>query len=552
MSNAIFKVPCPINEAVPSYQKDSKEYKSLKKELARQSSIVLDIPIIIGGEEIRTNDTKTVVMPHNHKHTLAKFHVGGKAELKKAIQVALKAKAAWSAMPFEHRAGVFLKAAELFTTKYRDLINASTMLGQSKNLFQAEIDAACELADFLRFNAHFAQKIYADQPVNSSGIWNRVEYRPLDGFVAAISPFNFTAIAANLCSCPAMLGNVAIWKPSSTAMLSNYYIMKIFEEAGLPKGVINFVPCSGKDFSDTVLKHEQLGGIHFTGSTAVFKDIWGTIGTNIKKYKNYPRIVGETGGKDFVFTHNSVLEKGADGQNQINGLSTALIRGAFEYQGQKCSAASRAYISASVWSELKPVLIEQTKSIKTGDVSDFSNFCGAVIDKNSFAKIKGYVDGARASADCTVLCGEVDDSVGYFVKPTVILTTNPNYVTMKEEIFGPVLTIYVYEDKDFDKAIGYCKDNDYALTGAIWGQGREILLKMERDLSEAAGNLYINDKCTGAVVGQQPFGGGKASGTNDKAGSILNLYRWVSARTIKETFVSPQHFSYPYMNESKE
>ena len=548
MSNGNFVIPNPINEPILSYAPGTAERAALKAEIERQSKSKLDIPIIIGGKELRTGKIQKVVMPHKHAHVLAEYHVGGAAELKSAVKAALEARKEWENMPFEHRAAIFLKAAELFATKYRALINASTMLGQSKTVFQAEIDAACELADFLRFNAHFAAQIYKDQPLSEKGIWNRLEYRPLDGFIAAISPFNFTAIAGNLSSAPAILGNTVVWKPSSTAMLSNYYVMKIFEEAGLPAGVINFVPCSGAEFSEHVLGNAELGGIHFTGSTAVFKDIWSTVGKNIKKYKNYPRIVGETGGKDFIFAHPSVVNKGADGQNQLQGLAVALVRGAFEYQGQKCSAASRAYIPSSIWGELKKILLAETAKLKVGGTDDFNNFVSAVIDKKAFERIKGYIDGAKADAAAEILCGGCDDSVGFFVQPTVIQTTDPEYRTMKEEIFGPVLTVYVYEDADLDKTLKLCCQNDYALTGAIWGQGRQVITHMEKVLSSAAGNLYINDKCTGAVVGQQPFGGGRASGTNDKAGSILNLYRWLSPRTIKETFVPPTAVGYPFMD----
>jgi len=550
--NANYTIPTPINEPINSYAKNTKERALLKKEIVRQTSITLDIPIIIGGKEIRTNNLKQVTMPHNHGHILANYHVAGQKELQQAIQAAQKAKAAWAAMPFNHRAAIFLKAADLISTKYRYLLNAATMLGQSKTAYQAEIDTPCELIDFLRFNAHYAEQIFSNQPISDKGTWNRLEYRPLDGFVAAISPFNFTAIAGNLSACPAMLGNTVVWKPASTSMLSNYYIMKIFIEAGMPDGVINFVPSIGLDFSKIVLEDKDLGGVHFTGSTKVFKDIWGLVGKNIGKYASYPRLVGETGGKDFLFAHNSVAVGSGimDKQNNLlEQLAVGIIRGAFEYQGQKCSALSRAYLPKSIWAELKEILLKKTAALKTGDVSDFSNFLGAVIDKKSFLNIKGYIDAARADKGCQVLCGEYDDSRGYFVSPHIIVATDPNYVSMKEEIFGPVLTIYIYDDKDFDKALLLCSDNEYALTGAIWGRDREALIKMEAALSASAGNFYINDKCTGAVVGQQPFGGGKASGTNDKAGSALNLYRWLSPRTIKETFNAPCEVEYPFMDE---
>lgn len=541
MSNGFFSVPYPKNEPVLEYAPGSPERQTLKTELKRQSEMLVDIPIIIGGKEIRTAAKKKVVMPHDHSHILANFYHAGKEEIKQACQEALKAKASWAAMPFEHRAAIFLKAAELISTKYRALINAATMLGQGKTVFQAEIDAACELSDFLRFNVHFAQEIYKGQPENSKGIWNRCDYRPLDGFVAAITPFNFTAIGANLCSSPALMGNTVIWKPSDNAVLSNYYVMKVFMEAGLPAGVINFVPCSGDDAGKYILTNPDLGGVHFTGSTAVFNTIWQTIGKNIGKYRSYPRIVGETGGKDFVFAHSSA---------DIDALVTALVRGAYEYQGQKCSAASRAYIPSSIYPQVIEKLLCEISKIKVGDVRDFTNFMGAVINQKAFDKIKSYIDYARESDEAKILCGGYDDSKGYFVQPTVIVTNNPNFRTMKEEIFGPVLTIYEYQDKDFDKTLKLCDTTTaYALTGAIYARDREAIAYMENALRFSAGNLYINDKCTGAVVGQQPFGGSRASGTNDKAGSILNLYRWVSSRTIKEVFNPPVSFEYPFMQE---
>ncbi|KAI4453992.1 1-pyrroline-5-carboxylate dehydrogenase family member [Holotrichia oblita] len=541
MTNNISLVPAPVNEPVLGYAAGSNERQLLKAELARQAALVVDIPLIIGGKEYRTKIQKNVVMPHNHKHVLAHFSLAGEAELKMAVAAADKAKKQWAEMPFEHRAAIFLKAAELISTKYRPLINAATMLGQSKTAYQAEIDSACEFADFLRFNAHFAQEIYRGQPLSTGGVWNRLEYRPLDGFVAAISPFNFTAIAGNLSYSPALMGNTIVWKPSATAMLSNYYIMQIFAEAGLPAGVINFVPSSGADLSKHVLSDANLGGVHFTGSTTVFKDIWATVGKNITNYRSYPRLVGETGGKDFIFAHNSA---------SVVPLVTAMVRGAFEYQGQKCSAASRAYIPASLWADVKKRLLDEVAKIKVGDVSDFTNFMGAVIDEPSFNKIRKYIDDAKASTLADVICGGYDGKDGYFVYPTVIVAKTPDYPTMREEIFGPVLTVYVYEDTDFDKTLNLCDTaSDYALTGAIFAKDRDVITYMEKALTSAAGNFYINDKPTGAVVGQQPFGGARGSGTNDKAGSILNLYRWVSPRTIKETFIPAENFEYPFMKE---
>lgn len=541
MTNGIFSVPKPINEPILNYAPSSAEKKQLKLELERQSKLVLDIPIIIGGKEYRTATTKKVVMPHNHKHVLATFSIAGETELKLACKAAMDAKAIWANLPFQHRASIFLKAAQLISTKYRATVNAATMLGQSKTAYQAEIDSACELADFLRFNVHFAEEIYKGQPLNTNGVWNRMEYRPLDGFVAAISPFNFTAIGGNLCSSPAIMGNTVVWKPATTAMLSNYYVMKIFQEAGLPDGVINFVPCNGSDASKYVLSNPDMAGFHFTGSTGVFNGIWSMVGQNIASYRSYPRLVGETGGKDFVFAHKTA---------EINPLVTALVRGAFEYQGQKCSAASRAFIPASIWPEVKTKLLAETSKIKVGDVNDFTNFMGAVIDEPAFKSIIKYIDEAKASPDAEVLCGSYDSTIGYFIQPTIILAKKPDYRTMREEIFGPVLTIYVYNDADFDKTLELCDTTSpYALTGAIFAQNRDVIAHMENALSNCAGNFYINDKPTGAVVGQQPFGGARASGTNDKAGSVLNLYRWVSPRTIKETFVSADTIPYPFMEE---
>ncbi|MCL2234726.1 MAG: L-glutamate gamma-semialdehyde dehydrogenase [Firmicutes bacterium] len=536
----IFKIPTPINEPVLNYSPNSLEKIALKAELERQSKVVVEIPLIIGGEEIVTRKKGKVTMPHNHKHVLANFSFAEEPELKKAVESAKQAKEDWSHMSFEHRAAIFLKAAELISTKYRALINAATMLGQNKTVHQAEIDSACELADFLRFNVKFAEEIYSVQPVNSKGVWNRVEYRPLDGFVAAISPFNFTAIGGNLSAAPALMGNTVVWKPAATATLSNYYVMQIFIEAGLPKGVINFVPSQGTLFSEIVVKDSDMSGVHFTGSTETFNTVWKNIANNLDSYKSYPRLVGETGGKDFTFVHNSY--------NDIDRIVTAIIRGAFEYQGQKCSACSRAYVPKSMWEELKKKLLKEVKKIKVGDVTDFTNFMGAVIDEKSFDNITKYIEDAKKSKDVEVLTTGYDKSIGWFIQPTIIETKDPNYITMKDELFGPVLTIFVYDDNDFEKTLEICdKGSKYALTGAIFAKGRDIIAKMEKALTYAAGNFYINDRCTGAVVGQQPFGGSRASGTNDKAGSALNLYRWINPRTIKETFNSDPNFEYPFM-----
>lgn len=541
MNNAFFFMEQPKNEPVKGYLPGSAERASLKAELRRQAAQQIEIPLIIGGVEIKTGALGTISMPHDHRHVLASFHNAGEAELKEAINAAARAKAAWAAMPWEHRASIFLKAADLLVGPWRDRINAATMLGQSKTVYQAEIDSACELADFLRFNVYYAQEIMKQQPNSTAAVWNRMEYRPLDGFVVAVSPFNFTSIGGNLSTAPALLGNTVLWKPASTAVLSNYYFMKLLEEAGLPAGVINFIPCRGANLSKYVLTHPDMAGFHFTGSTEVFSGVWKLVGDNLRTYRNYPRLVGETGGKDFVFAHPSADE---------DAVVSALVRGAFEYQGQKCSAASRAYIPESLWRGVREKLLSETAKLKAGDVCDFTNFMGAVIDRKSFENIKGYIDYAAASPDAEVLAGGYDDSVGYFVQPTVILARTPDFKTMVEEIFGPVLTLYVYPDAEIDRALHLCDTaSPYALTGAIFARDREAIVKMDRALSNAAGNFYINDKPTGAVIGQQPFGGARASGTNDKAGSMLNLYRWLSPRTIKENFLSPKEIAYPYMEE---
>ncbi|MDD3831118.1 MAG: L-glutamate gamma-semialdehyde dehydrogenase [Clostridia bacterium] len=542
MSNAKFTVPNPHNEPIYGYLPNSPERKALKQELDRQLKQVVQIPIIIGGKEYYTDNKRKVTMPTRHNHVLAEFSLATPELLTLACQTAMQAKKEWAELPWEHRISIFLKVADLISNKYRAKLNASTMLGQGKVAFQAEIDSACEITDFLRFNSYYADQIYSQQPQNSNGVWNRMEYRPLDGFVAAISPFNFTAIGGNLPTSPAIMGNTVVWKPASTAMLSNYYYMRILEEAGLPNGVINFVPCAGVDASEYVLKNPDLAGFHFTGSTNTFQSIWKLVGNNIHNYHSYPRLVGETGGKDFVFAHNSA---------DVDSLVVALTRGSFEYQGQKCSAASRAYIPASIWEKVKEGLLSEVAKIKMGDVCNFDNLMGAVIDKASFDNIKAYLDYTKSSKDAQIICGgQCDDSVGWFVSPTIIVTSNLNFKTLVEEVFGPVLTIYVYDDTEFEPTMESCdKASMYALTGSIFARDRQVLVKMEKALSNAAGNFYINDKPTGAVVGQQPFGGSRGSGTNDKAGSILNLYRWTSPRAIKETFLPATTVDYPYMQE---
>ena len=541
MSSAIFEVPVPINEPVLTYAPGTPERRAVKEELERQATTVAKIPLVISGQDIHTAVKGKIVMPHDHDHVLAEYSIAGEDELKAAIYAALDAKALWYSMPWEHRASIFLKAADIIAGPWRQRLNAAAMLGQSKTIYQAEIDAVCELADFLRFNVHYAQEIYKNQPISPASVWNRMEYRPLSGFVMAVSPFNFTSIGGNLATAPALMGNTVIWKPASTAVLSNYLVFQALREAGLPDGVINFVPCKGSDVSEYVMKDHRMAGFHFTGSTQVFSDVWRLVGENIRIYENYPRLVGETGGKDFIFAHHTA---------NVKPLVTAMIRGAFEYQGQKCSAASRVYIPESLWPNVKAELLKGIEGIQTGDVRDFRNFMGAVIDEVSYRSIVEYIDYAYQSPDAEVLCGSYDESVGWFVYPTVILAKTPDFKTLKEEIFGPVLTIYVYPDEEFDATIEIChRVTPYALTGAIFAQDRKLLARMEKELADTAGNFYINDKPTGAVVGQQPFGGGRASGTNDKAGSILNLLRWTSPRAIKETFLPPDSVSYPYMDE---
>ena len=541
MNNYLYNFKEVKNEPILSYAPGSKEREEIEFWYNKLSSEQLDIPIIIGGKEIRTGKTKTAVIPHNHKHVLATYHVAGKEELLMAADAAMEAKKIWADMPWDQRAFIFMRAAELLATKYRPILNAATMLNQSKTPFQAEIDAACELIDFWRFNVKFMSEIYANQPNSSQGMLNRVEYRPLEGFVLAISPFNFTSIAGNLVTAPAMMGNTTLWKPASTAILSGYYLMKLYKEAGVPDGVINFLPSSGATVGNTLFSHRDFAGVHFTGSTNTFRTMWKTIGANIDKYKSYPRIVGETGGKDFVFVHESA---------HADAVATALIRGAFEFQGQKCSAASRAYIPASLWDEVLENLKKDISTIRMGDLKDMSMFMGAVIDQSAFDSITGYIKQAQDSDKAEVIIGGgSDDSVGYFIEPTVIKVTDPHFVTIEEEIFGPVLTIYVYEDDKYEETLELCDNTSiYALTGSIMADDREAILVAEHKLRNAAGNFYINDKPTGAVVGQQPFGGARASGTNDKAGSYLNLIRWVSPRTIKETFATPTDYRYPYMD----
>jgi len=542
MNNAFFKVPSPFNEPVLNYGPGSPEKIALKKAIAEARSKVIEVPMYIGSELIHTDNKIKLSPPHDHQHVLGYASEGDASHVHKAIDAALAARENWANLSWEHRASIFLKAADLLAGPYRAKINAATMLGQSKNAYQAEIDAACEFIDFLRFNVYFMQQIYAGQPESVRGLWNRVEYRPLEGFVFALTPFNFTAIAGNLPACVAMMGNVTVWKPAYPQIYSANVIMEVLHEAGLPDGVINLIYVDGPVAGDIIFKHPDFAGIHFTGSTKVFQTIWQTIGENISKFKTYPRIVGETGGKDFVMAHESA---------DVKALATGLIRGAFEFQGQKCSAASRAYIPSNIWPAVKEQVITDLQEIKMGGTEDFSNFVNAVIDEKSFDKIIGYINNAKKSDKITVIAGgNGDKSKGYFVEPTILQTTDPNYITMCEEIFGPVLTIYVYEPQDFEKTLELVDaTSPYALTGAIFSQDRYTIDLAMKKLVNSAGNFYINDKPTGAVVGQQPFGGARASGTNDKAGSILNLYRWVQPRTIKETFVSPTDYKYSFLGE---
>jgi len=540
--SGIPNIPRPQNDPILGYAPGSPERAQLKAQLATMAAETIDIPVIVGGKEIRTGKFHDVVSPHDHRRVLARVHMADQPTIDSAVRSSKVAWREWSEMRFEERAAVFLKAADLLAGPWRMKVNAATMLGQSKTAFQAEIDSACELIDFWRFNVYFAEKLYLEQPGSSPGIWNRMEHRSLEGFVYAITPFNFTAIGGNLPTAPAMMGNSVIWKPSHTATLSNYYVMKVLEEAGLPPGVINFLPGDSVQISNALLAAHDLAGIHFTGSTAVFQSLWRTIAENLPQYAAYPRIVGETGGKDFVLAHRSA---------DVEALSVALVRGAFEYQGQKCSAASRAYIPASLWPRVKEQVLAMIADIRMGDVRDFRNFMGAVIDRRAYDRLKGYLDRARGDSGVTILAGGgCHDETGYFVEPTLIQAEDPKYRTMCDELFGPVLTLHVYADADWSETLELVDSTSpYALTGAVFAQDRRALAEADKALRHAAGNYYVNDKPTGAVVGQQPFGGARASGTNDKAGSILNLVRWVSPRSIKENFVPPKDYRYPFMKE---
>ena len=542
MSNAIYKVPAAINEPVLNYAPGSAERKALKAKLQEMRGQVIDVPMYIGGDAVHTNKKGDLRPPHDHQHLLGNYSIGDGSHVTAAINAAMKAKDAWANMEWEQRASIFLKAAELLAGPYRAKINASTMLAQSKNAYQAEIDAACEMIDFLRFNVEYAREIYTQQPISSKGIYNRVEQRPLEGFVFALTPFNFTAIAGNLPTSVAMMGNTVVWKPAFTQIYSANVLMEVFMEAGLPAGVINLVYVGGAETGDVIFSHPDFAGIHFTGSTGVFQDIWKTIGNNIHKYKSYPRIVGETGGKDFILAHHS-----ANPQEVI----TALSRGAFEYQGQKCSAASRAYIPSNMWETVKQGLITDLASMKMGPTEDFENFVNAVIDEKSFDKLVSYIENAKKSSEVEIIAGGTyDKSKGYFIAPTIIVAKDPKYVTMCEELFGPVLTIYVYDANKFEETCELVDSTStYALTGSIMAKDRYAIQTATKKLVNAAGNFYINDKCTGAVVGQQPFGGARASGTNDKAGSLINLLRWVSPRTIKETLVPPTDYRYSFLDK---
>ena len=539
MSNAIFNPPVAVNEPILTYAPGSAEREELQNTVAALKAQEKDIPMFINGEEVRTDNKVSMHPPYEHKHVLGHFHKGDSSHVKKAVDAALAARQAWADLPWEQRASVFLKAAELIAGPYRQKMNAATMLAQSKNAFQAEIDSACEIIDFFRFNVEYMRQIYTEQPESSEGVWNRLEYRPLEGFIFAITPFNFTAIAGNLPASPAMMGNTVVWKPADAQIYSAWVIMEVLREAGLPAGVINLVYVDGPAAGEVIFKRPEFAGLHFTGSTAVFQQLWKTIGNNIELYNSYPRIVGETGGKDFIVAHESANPK---------EVATAIIRGSFEFQGQKCSAASRAYVPKSIWSEVKELVLSDLKNMKVGTPENFSNFVNAVIDEKAFDKITNYIDNAKRADSAEVIAGgNYDKSEGYFIDPTVILASDPKYTTMCEEIFGPVISIYVYNEKDFEATLKLVDDNSYALTGGIFAKDRHVITHMCKVLENAAGNFYINDKPTGAVVGQQPFGGGRKSGTNDKAGAMQNLMRWVSSRTMKETFVPATDYRYPFM-----
>ena len=542
MNNALFNFTTPINETVHGYVPGSKDRKLLNAELEKLSSEIMDIPLIIGGKEIRTGNTAKVVMPHNHQHILANYHLASEKEVNLAIEAAQKAHKKWESTSWVERLSITLKIAELISKKYRHLLNAATMLGQGKNVYQAEIDAACETIDFLRFNAQYISDIYNEQPNSEPGIINRIEYRSLEGFVFSVTPFNFTAIASNLTLAPVLMGNVVVWKPSGNSVLSNYILMKIFKEAGLPDGVVNFIPGKGSEVGNVVFSHHDFAGLHFTGSTATFNHMWKTIANNLPNYKSYPKIVGETGGKDFVFVHPSA---------NTDEVATALVRGSFEFQGQKCSAASRAYIPQSLWESIKARMSEMIAQISVGDVKEFFNFMNAVIDESSFDNCMRYIAKAKESEEAEVLFGgNGDKSKGYFLEPTVILAKTPHFTTMEEEIFGPILSIYVYEDEDFEDTLKICdKTSPYALTGSIFANDKYAMIQACKILRYSAGNFYINDKPSGAMIGEQPFGGARGSGTNDKAGSHLNLLRWTSPRTIKETLIPATDFRYAYMDK---
>lgn len=541
MNNAIISIHRPHNEPVMSYAKGSPERAGIEKELKKISSEVVEIPVVVNGREIYTGRTADVVMPHNHSHVLARYHMAGEKEVSEAIEAAQQAKEAWLTMSWVERASITLKAAELLSKKYRYTIVAATMLGQSKSVHQAEIEAACETIDFLRFNAFFAGQIYQEQPRSGWDQMNRVEYRPLEGFIYTITPFNFTAIASNLNMSVAVMGNTTVWKPASTSLLSSWILMKVFMEAGLPAGVINFLPGQGSVISNVVLNHPELAGIHFTGSNSTFNTLWKSVAANLEKYRSYPKLVGETGGKDFIMVHPSA---------KAEEVATAIIRGSFEYQGQKCSASSRVYIPAGLWPDIKKHMLDQARDIKMGDVADFGNFMNAVIDEKSFDNIMGYIELAKKSPECKIIHGGRGDKTrGYFIEPTVILTSDPEFVTMREEIFGPVVTIYIYEDERFEETLKLCDSTSpYGLTGSIFATDRSATVRACQVLRYAAGNFYYNDKPTGAMVGMQPFGGARASGTNDKAGGRLNLVRWTSPRTIKETFIPATDYRYPFMD----